>query len=148
MKQKIQEIEEGVPMQTEEVAVEETFQESDMMTSLLLFLSDYGVTEDQIEAWKNNYGNIYISQIHEDGKAFLWKKLNRAEYRQIIESGAMSKEMSYQDAVLRKCMLAPKPSHEFLSVSDAGLIPTLFTQIMFQSGFIPEQLALSLITEI
>ena len=60
----------------------------------------------------------------------------------------MSKDMSYQDAVLRKCLLAPKPDQAFLSSSDAGVVPTLFSQIMYQSGFVPEHMALANIVEI
>ena len=112
-------------------------------------LEKYGIDEDKFTSFKDRYGNIYVSSIHENGSAiFLWKKLSRGEYKQIAESGAMSKDMSYQDAVLRKCLLAPKPDQAFLSSSDAGVVPTLFSQIMYQSGFVPEHMALANIVEI
>lgn len=137
------------PLEKEQLGgTNEAFQDSNDFTSLLMELDEYGIDESKFMNLKDRYGNIYISTIHDGGKVFLWKKLNRAEYKQIVESGAMTKDMSYQDAVLRKCMLGPKPDQAFLSTSDAGVVPTLFSQIMYQSGFVPEHVALSNIVEI
>ena len=135
--------------ETQEETVVENVSDSNEITMLLMELEKYGIDEDKFTSFKNRYGNIYVSSIHENGSAiFLWKKLSRGEYKQIAESGAMSKDMSYQDAVLRKCLLAPKPDQAFLSSSDAGVVPTLFSQIMYQSGFVPEHMALANIVEI
>lgn len=136
-------------LETQEEKVLETISDSNEITMLLMELEKYGIDEDKFTSFKDRYGNIYVSSIHENGSAiFLWKKLSRGEYKQIAESGAMSKDMSYQDAVLRKCLLAPKPDQAFLSSSDAGVVPTLFSQIMYQSGFVPEHMALANIVEI
>ena len=136
-------------LETQEETVVENVSDSNEITMLLMELEKYGIDEDKFTSFKDRYGNIYISSIHENGNViFLWKKLSRGEYKQIAESGAMSKDMSYQDAVLRKCLLAPKPDQAFLSSSDAGVVPTLFSQIMYQSGFVPEHMALSNIVEI
>ena len=135
--------------ETQEETVVENISDSNEITILLMELEKYGIDEDKFTSFKNRYGSIYVSSIHENGSAiFLWKKLSRGEYKQIAESGAMSKDMSYQDAVLRKCLLAPKPDQAFLSSSDAGVVPTLFSQIMYQSGFVPEHMALANIVEI
>ena len=136
-------------LETQEEKVLETISDSNEITMLLMELEKYGIDEDKFTSFKDRYGNIYVSSIHENGSTiFLWKKLSRGEYKQIAESGAMSKDMSYQDAVLRKCLLAPKPDQTFLSSSDAGVVPTLFSQIMYQSGFVPEHMALANIVEI
>lgn len=136
-------------LETQEETVVENVSDSNEITMLLMELEKYGIDEDKFTSFKDRYGNIYISSIHENGNViFLWKKLSRGEYKQIAESGAMSKDMSYQDAVLRKCLLAPKPDQAFLSSSDAGVVPTLFSQIMYQSGFVPEHMALANIVEI
>lgn len=136
-------------LETQEETVVENVSDSNEITMLLMELEKYGIDEDKFTSFKDRYGNIYVSSIHENGSAiFLWKKLSRGEYKQIAESGAMSKDMSYQDAVLRKCLLAPKPDQAFLSSSDAGVVPTLFSQIMYQSGFVPEHMALANIVEI
>lgn len=133
----------------QEETVVENVSDSNEITMLLMELEKYGIDEDKFTSFKDRYGNIYVSSIHENGNViFLWKKLSRGEYKQIAESGAMSKDMSYQDAVLRKCLLAPKPDQSFLSSSDAGVVPTLFSQIMYQSGFVPEHMALANIVEI
>ena len=136
-------------IEAQEETVVENVSDSNEITMLLMELEKYGIDEDKFSSFKDRYGNIYVSSIHENGNViFLWKKLSRGEYKQIAESGAMSKDMSYQDAVLRKCLLAPKPDQAFLSSSDAGVVPTLFSQIMYQSGFVPEHMALSNIVEI
>ena len=136
-------------LETQEGTVVENVSDSNEITMLLMELEKYGIDEDKFTSFKDRYGNIYVSSIHENGNViFLWKKLSRGEYKQIAESGAMSKDMSYQDAVLRKCLLAPKPDQAFLSSSDAGVVPTLFSQIMYQSGFVPEHMALANIVEI
>ena len=133
----------------QEETVVENVSDSNEITMLLMELEKYGIDEDKFASFKDRYGNIYVSSIHENGNViFLWKTLSRGEYKQIAESGAMSKDMSYQDAVLRKCLLAPKPDQSFLSSSDAGVVPTLFSQIMYQSGFVPEHMALANIVEI
>ncbi len=139
-----QESENPVSEQTQQVT-----QLTDQMELILLELQKIGVDEDQYEVFKNRYGNVYFSFIHEDSDiVFLWKKLNRGEYKQIAESGAMAKDMSYQEAVIRKCVLAPKVDPGFITSSDAGIIPTLFSQIMYRSGFIPEHQALMNIVEL
>lgn len=136
-------------METQEEVTVENVSDSNEITLLLMELEKYGIDEEKFSSFKDRYGNIYVSSIHENGNViFLWKKLSRGEYKQIAESGAMSKDMSYQDAVLRKCLLAPKPDQSFLSSSDAGVVPTLFSQIMYQSGFVPEHMALANIVEI
>lgn len=136
-------------IETQEETAVENVSDSNEITLLLMELEKYGIDEDKFSSFKDRYGNIYVSSIHENGNViFLWKKLSRGEYKQIAESGAMSKDMSYQDAVLRKCLLAPKPDQSFLSSSDAGVVPTLFSQIMYQSGFVPEHMALANIVEI
>lgn len=136
-------------LEAQEETVVENVSDSNEITMLLMELEKYGIDEDKFTSFKDRYGNIYVSSIHENGNViFLWKKLSRGEYKQIAESGAMSKDMSYQDAVLRKCLLAPKPDQAFLSSSDAGVVPTLFSQIMYQSGFVPEHMALANIVEI
>jgi hypothetical protein len=139
-------MEENIP---EEQVQATQVDDSNETTMILVALERYGIDEDKFESLRNKYGTLYISTIHNDGSdLFLWKKLNRGEYKQIVESGAMAKEMSYQEAVLRKCLLAPKPDPGFITSSDAGVIPTIFSQIMYQSGFISEQSALANIVEI
>lgn len=140
---------ESNPQDQEEIVnANETGIDEDTITRVLLELEKHGMTEDVFVSHREKHGNVYISYIHVGGQSYFWKKLNRAEYKQILESGAMAKDMSYQEAVLRKCLISPKPDHEFIVSSDAGVVPTVFSQIMYQSGFIPEQLAITYIIEI
>jgi hypothetical protein len=101
-----------------------------------------------LEGWKERYEEFHVSKIHEDGKMYLWRTLKRAELKSITQSGAAEKENLYQDAIIRKCLLWPKASVKFISGSDAGVIPTLFKQIMYKSGFVSDQQALSMIKEV
>lgn len=101
-----------------------------------------------MEGWKDLYGQINISSVLGDHRLYIWRVLRRPEYRSIAESGAMSNEDRYQDAVIRKCMLYPQPTVEWMREQPAGVVPTLFKQIMYKTGFVPEEMALALINTI
>lgn len=109
-----------------------------------------GVTKEELISLKNTYGQIYASRIlpGDNEQMFIFRKIKRSEYKAVMETGASNSEYNLQDSVVRKCLIFPNPTQVFISTSDAGIIPTVFTQIMFQSGFIHEQAALSQIIEI
>jgi hypothetical protein len=101
-----------------------------------------------LEQLKSNFGQLHASSVLADENLYLWRTLKRGEYKQIAESGAMNTEDRYQDAVLRKCLIYPKPSMTWFPTQDAGTIPTLFKQVMHKSGFVSEEMALALINTI
>ena len=103
--------------------------------------------ELQLEEWKAIHGKFFVSSIDGDD-IFIWRTLRRNEYKQIAASGAMDQQNLLEESIIRKCLLYPKPTSEFLLANDAGIIPTLFEQISFKSGFIPKEQALSLIRRI
>ena len=100
-----------------------------------------------LEEWKALHGKFYMSSIDGDN-VFIWKTIKRIEYKQLLNTGAMEKQNLLEDFIIRRCLLWPKPTPDFMSGSDAGVISTLFKQIYFQSGFIPEDLAFTLIEKI
>ena len=102
----------------------------------------------QLEQWKNIHGQIHASTILGDENTYVWKTLKRADYKNIIASGAANKEDLFQDAVVNKCLLYPSPKREWFVIQDAGTIPSLHKQIMFKSGFVSEEMILSLIDTI
>ncbi len=112
------------------------------------------LTTDQLQVWEEKYGKIYISKITDDPVIYIWKPLFRLEYIKLIGSTEMeaecnwSNDISRQQAVLKKCLLFPEADPNFVSRSRAGILGTLESQIMYQSGFISEQQAIDSINVI
>ena len=112
------------------------------------------LTADQLQVWEEKYGKIYISKITDDPVIYIWKPLFRLEYIKLIGSTEMeaecnwSNDISRQQAVLKKCLLFPEADPNFVSRSRAGILGTLESQIMYQSGFISEQQAIDSINVI
>lgn len=104
-----------------------------------------GPDEAILEAWKETYGKFFVSSILGGDDIYVWRTLNRTEYKQLINSGVSKIQSAYEDAIVRKCILWPTISVEDIAGSDAGTIPTLSKQILFKSGFVSDQYALSLI---
>lgn len=102
----------------------------------------------QLEQWKNIHGQVHVSSILADENLYIWRTLKRHDYKSIIKSGAGKDETLFQDAVVNKCLLFPQASREWFAFQNAGTIPSLHKQIMFKSGFVSEEMALSLIDTI
>jgi len=130
----------------DEVVLEEEIVVDDI-SELAIELESYEDAPDAalLEAWKSTYGKFFVSSILGDDVIFIWRTLNRTEYKQLANSGVVKNQSSYEEAVIRKCVLWPKVSQEGMASSDAGVVPTLSKQILFKSGFVSEQMALSLI---
>lgn len=101
-----------------------------------------------LEGMKDLYGQIHASSVLGDENIYIWRTLKRGEYKSIAESGAMKYEDKYNDAVIRKCLLYPEPTINWFHAQDAGTIPTIFKQVMFKSGFVPEEMAMNMINTI
>lgn len=130
----------------DDVVLEEEITVDDI-SELAIELQSYEEAPDTalLEAWKSTYGKFFVSSILGDDVIFIWRTLNRTEYKQLANSGVVKNQNSYEEAVIRKCVLWPKVSQEGMAASDAGVVPTLAKQILFKSGFVSEQMALSLI---
>ncbi len=102
-------------------------------------------TEYELEEWKDMYGVFYISSIGDDDDLYIWRTLKRLEYKQLIKSGVANDQMRYEEAVLTRCSLWPKLSLEAMARLNAGVIETLSKQILYKSGFVSDQMALSMI---
>lgn len=119
----------------------------DNLAELLAVLSTYEDAPDEltVEAWKDNYGKIFVSSVLGDDSIYVWRTINRQEYKQMVNNGIVKNPMLYEETVVRRCVLWPKVSAENVSVSDAGVVPTLAKQILYRSGFVSDQMALNLI---
>ena len=102
-------------------------------------------TEYELEEWKDMYGVFYISSIGEDDDLYIWRTLKRLEYKQLIKSGVANDQMRYEEAVLTRCSLWPKLSLETMARLNAGVVETLAKQVLYKSGFVSDQMALSMI---
>jgi hypothetical protein len=134
-------------VQEEVEEIEEQPQEENSLGLIIAALDGVEDAPDEfeLEGWKEQYGNFYVSTIHVDDNLYIWRTLKRGEYKQIIKSGAATDKISYDETVVRRCVLWPKFTAVKTQAVDAGVIETLSKQILFQSGFVPDNIALSLI---
>lgn len=102
-------------------------------------------TEYELEEWKDMYGVFYISSIGDDDNLYIWRTLKRLEYKQLIKSGVANDQMRYEEAVLTRCSLWPKLGLEAMAKLNAGVVETLAKQVLYKSGFVSDQMALSMI---
>lgn len=101
--------------------------------------------EYELEEWKELYGQFHVSTILGDDNLYIWRTIKRQEYKQLINSGIAKNQIMYEEAVIIRCALWPKYTKEKISKTEAGVIETLAKQILFQSGFVPDQMALNMI---
>lgn len=102
-----------------------------------------GPSVKQIDAWKEKYGQIYMTEIDEED-AFIWRVLNRREFKEIMkldDADAMYRE----ERVCEKCILWPE-GRTFTDMSEgkAGAPTVLAEQVMEKSGFSPKIVAIAL----
>lgn len=106
-----------------------------------------------IEGWKELYGDVYAF-VPDANSVYLLRPLRRIEHKNIAkeirafsegatarEDPALVEEMMHEKVVML-CLLYPAASPNFLSMSKAGLMPTLFNLVMEHSKFLSQQKAL------
>lgn len=127
----------------------EYIQQSDMQDVTWDTENGTPLTLDLLRNWKSKYGKIYASKVTDDPILYVWRPLLRLEYKQMVgtsgEAGTVnwSDDFMRQDAILKQCLLFPKPDFLFLRDIRAGVAETLQEQILFQSGFVPLEVAVS-----
>lgn len=120
--------------------------EQNTLENLAELLSNFenAPTLYDLEGWKDQWGVIHMSSVSGED-IYIWRTIRRQEYKQMAKTGMLNEKTRMEDTIVRKCLLYPEPKDKFMSTSGAGIIPTLKDQIMYQSGFISEREALSLI---
>lgn len=93
--------------------------------------------EQAIKKWKDQWGKVYKSTI--DGEAYIWRKLRRKEYVQIMAQKAIegeedSKFYERQDEIAKIVVLFPANIGEILE-TNAGLGTTIADEVLMKSGF-------------
>ena len=120
------------------------------------------VTDEQKEAWKKVYGDIYGIDVA--GETYIYRGLQRTEHRTIreklqamtlknvtgpamangqappqINEDAPVDEDALDEEVVRTCLLNPKmDTQDKLDQLKSGVVPLLAGEIMRISGYIPD----------
>lgn len=128
---------------------QEVVAEKTPIQELLEVLTPYEDAPDefQLSQWQELYGKYFASSVNGED-VYIWKTLKRLEYRGIASSGALEKQDTLETSVVKKCLLYPRADSSFFAGTDAGIVPTLFKQIMYQSGFVSDEAAIAMIRRI
>ncbi|CDQ41810.1 hypothetical protein [Virgibacillus salexigens] len=101
-----------------------------------------GPTRQEVEEWKDKYGNIYFVPF--DSDIYMFRQLNRAEYREVAlnqDYTAFDKE----EIITDKCVIFPRNfSVSKLTKGNAGLPTVLNEMIMSKSGFFAQSAPIQL----
>lgn len=98
-----------------------------------------------MDQWKAQYGDVHYSVFDEE-EIYIWRPINAFEYRNITKS--TKNEESFQESIVRKCVIHPTFTVESLNSGKAGTIPTLFQQVMYCSNFLPPEDALAIVRKL
>lgn len=120
------------PINTEEVFEENPINENDFQ------IYEYGPYMSQIEIWKKQYGQGHVLHTQVIDKHFVFRTLNRFEYKQIVAMQNVDALMR-EEIICSTCVLHPR-NYDFKSMasSEAGYPSTLSKIIMENSGFTSE----------
>ena len=130
--------------------VEEKETKDTKQEQLEYVLEKTGLDLETINNWKRQHGsrNIHVLVLNEH-EIYIFKSILRLEHKQLISqiSGLEKepeerKEELYGEQLVSLCLLHPKVSTEFTSLSPAGLIPTLKDAIEIKSMFLPPALVI------
>lgn len=97
------------------------------------------ITPEMIAAWKKEHGKIFKSIVGTE--VYIWRKLRRKEYVEIMSVDADEEESSSQDRIyerqtkISKAITIWPPNIEDLLEKNAGLATTLSDEAILKSGF-------------
>ena len=97
---------------------------------------------EELKTWKSSYGRIYLSSIVEEDDFYIFRPIFRQEWQEFIGLYGNAPQIERQQGLIEKCLLFPNP--EVVSYNrPAGYLQSLETQIMFQSGFVDDNVLLA-----
>jgi len=127
----------------EELAAAEQATVYDLLASL-----PGGPDRAQVEAWKQQFGEIFTAYFSEQ-EVYVFKPIRRMEWKNwMSEQHLTQNQLALQEHVVSQCVIWPPVRPEAIMTSKGGTVPTLFEQIMEYSNFIPTQAALTLVTKL
>ena len=97
-----------------------------------------GPYQSQVDIWKKQYGegHVYHTQVIE--KHFVFRTLNRSEYKQIVAMENIDALMR-EEVICQTCVLHPRNYNwKQMAVNEAGYPSTLSQIILENSGFTNE----------
>ena len=97
------------------------------------------VNQEQIKEWKTQHGSIYKTSIGDSDLTFIWRKLKRQEYLDLMKEGEdvledNDKLFIRQDKMVEAVVLYPENIKEVIQ-QNAGVSTTLSDEILAKSGF-------------
>lgn len=99
-----------------------------------------GPTIGQLNEWREEFGEIYLSDIGDD--TFIWRLLTRSEFKDVANKQAGPYEREEQYCAL--CTIWPE-EYDFLSgLGKAGIPSILAEEILTKSGFKPNHVPIQL----
>lgn len=143
---------EDVELPEEEAVVEEIAEETDEVEEYDSTKMDPeeelfpgGPNFAQINAWKEKFGDIYVTSVTPD-KHVVWRTMTRFEYRNLIKnmeqaiaSGAVSQaqaNLDNEESIAELCVLFPEYSRLNATGELAGVASTISQQVMEASAFV------------
>lgn len=122
-------------MPTEELEIPTESDEEEVDEDLLF---PAGPTIEDVEEWKSRYnGEVFLTDF-EDGEIYLWRPINRKEYKSIMAIEG-STGMYREEAICQTVILWPKGniSTKLRTFGKAG-VPTLLSELILEkSGYNP-----------
>jgi len=101
-----------------------------------------GPLRDEVEAWKEKYRAVYFTPFDDD--VFVWRALERMEYREIISKKDLS-QLDREEIFVEKCVLFPRNyTKERMTTGKAGIPSLLAEMIMDKSGFVAQSAPIKL----
>ena len=102
-----------------------------------------GPTRNQVENWKQEYGDIYMTEF--DSETYIWRTLSRIEYKNIMNAEGNNSEWFSEEQVAQFCVLWPENyGGQQMTDGKAGIPSVLSDQIMAKSGFVAKANAVKL----
>ena len=92
------------------------------------------ITQEMIEGWKKQYGDIY-SAVLTDGEKYIYRPMKRLEYKQVVSAGDQNARTYMEEKIVQICLIHPKLDATSLGAEKAGTISTLTDLIMAASNF-------------
>lgn len=142
---------------TQDVTKDALEQEQEKLHSSLreLLLQFPGApTADQLEAWKQEFGEIFCSAFSDD-EVFIWRPLGRKEWTdrqvalaQMSQETDMVNVFELEEQIVRACILWGSEKGMKSLTTKAGSVSTLHEQLLQNSNFVDPRVASSLVVKL
>lgn len=121
-------------------------EEEESLRMLALHLEDLNPnshpTFEDLKIWKATYARFYLSNVVEDDDFYIWRPIYRQEWKEFISTYKDAPTEERQSGLIQRCILFPS-AETILYKRPAGYLQSLETKIMFQSGFVDDNILLS-----